>query len=184
METFIEPREFVENPQYSQDRQRTLEALDMSSIDEPIVDIVAGFAALPHCFPLQSCYGHFVCAPDQDSRTIDPVPPGYAGMVRYRIAYVAFCLENSPHGRLLREFLARVTAVEPGYVQFGTPDWYWRHLRMVNSYALQVEPIAHQLEDEAMLGLAEALHTLRARDLFFAELRAVLAAELIEHAPG
>lgn len=184
METFTEPREFVENPQYSQHRRSTLAALDMNSIDEPIVDIVAAFAALPHCFPLQSCYGHFVCASDQDSRTIDPVPPGYAGMVRYRIAYVALCLENSPRGRLLRESLARVTALDPGYFQFGTPDWYWRRLRIVNSYALQVEPIAHQLKDEAMLGPAEALHTKRARDLLFAELRAVLAAELMEYAPS
>ncbi len=184
METFTEPREFVENPQYSHDRQSTLAALNIISIYGPIVDIVGGFAALPHCFPLQSCYGHFVCAPDQDSRTLNPIPPGYAGLVRYRIAYVALCLENSHRGWLLRDSLARVPAVEPHYVQFGTPDWYWRRLMMVNSYALQVEPIAQRLKDEAMLGPAEALHTQRVRDLFFAELRDVLAAELTEHAPG
>jgi len=110
METFTEPREFVENPRYSQDRHDTLAALDLSSIDEPIVDIVAGFAVLPHCFTLQSCYGHFVCAPEQDSRTLDAVVPGYAGPVRYRIAYVLFCIENSNRGWALRKSLARIPA--------------------------------------------------------------------------
>jgi hypothetical protein len=184
METFTEPREFVENPVYSQDRQSTLAALDMDSIDEPIVDIVAGFAALPHCFPLQSCYGHFVCAPEQDSRTLEPVPPDYTGLVRYRIAYIAFCLENSYRGWVLRETLARVPAIDLGYVQFGTADWFWKRSLIVNSYALQVEPVAHQLKDDAILEAAEALHTQRVRDLLFTELRAVLAVELSEHVPS
>lgn len=184
METFAAPREFVDNPRYSEEREGALAALDLDSIDEPIVDIIAGFAAIPHCFTLQSCYGHFVCATGQDPHTLDPIPPGYAGPVRYRIAYVAFCLENSPRGRALRESLARVPAFDPAYVQFGTPDWFWHQRLAVNSYALQVEPIAHQLKDEAILEPEEARYTERIRDRFFTELRAVLAAELSRHTAG
>jgi hypothetical protein len=54
----------------------------------------------------------------------------------------------------------------------------------VNSYALQVEPIAHQLKDEAILEPEEARYTERIRDRFFTELRAVLAAELSRHTAG
>jgi hypothetical protein len=125
LETFTEPREFVENTRYSQDRQDALAALDLGSIDEPIVDIVAGFATLPHCFTLQCCYGHFICAPEQDPHSFEPIPLGYAGLVRYRIAYIAFCLETSRRGWALRERLARVPTVYPGYIQFGSADWFW-----------------------------------------------------------
>ena len=180
METFTEPREFVKHNRYSQDRQEALAALDFGSIDEPIVDIVAGFARLPHCFTLQCCYGHFVCAPEQDPHSLEPIPHGYAGLVRYRIAYIALCLENSPRGRALRQSLARVQAVDPGYVQFGSADWFWE--RWTNSYALQVEPAIHMTKDEAVLDCAEALHTQWTRDCFFRELRVLLAAELREHA--
>ncbi len=114
------------------------------------MDIVAGFAAVPHCFTLQCCYGHFVCAPDQDPQSLDPIPRGCAGSVRYRIAYIGFCLENSQRGRALCESLARVPVIDTGYIQFGSADWFWG--RWVNSYALQVEPVAHQLKDEAVPG--------------------------------
>jgi hypothetical protein len=180
LETFNEAREFVANARYVQDRQDVLGALNLSSIDWPIVDIVAGFAALPHCFTLQCCYGHFICAPGQDPHNLEPIIHGYAGPVRYRIAYVAFCLENSHRGRALWKSLARVTAVDPGYIQFGSADWFWE--RWVNSYALQVEPIAHKLSDEAILESGEALHTQGVRDRFFRELRVLLAAELREQA--
>lgn len=181
METFTEPREFVENPHYTQNRHRVLAALDLNSIDAPIVDIVEGFDVLPHCFTLQCCCGHFVCAPQHDLHTLEPVPPGYSGPVRYRIAYMAFCIENSHAGQALREALAEIPRVVPGYVQFGSADWFWE--RWGNSYALQVEPVAHQLQDEVMLEPAEAIRTQAARDLFFRELRAVLEAQRREHEP-
>lgn len=179
METFTEPREFVANTRYSQDRHDALAALDLSSIDRPIVDIVAGFTTLPHCFTLQSCYGHFVCAPQQDPYTLEPIPRGHSGSLRYRIAYIAFCIENSRRGWALREAFAQIARVAPGYIQFGSADWFWE--RWGNSYALQVEPVAHQLEDEAILEPAEAIRVQMARDLFFGELRTVLAAERREH---
>ena len=42
METFNDPREFVENTRYVQERKATLAVLDLDSIDESIVDIVLG----------------------------------------------------------------------------------------------------------------------------------------------
>jgi len=182
METFSELREFVENKRYSEDRKDTLAALDLGSIDVPIADIVAGFAALPHCFTLQCCYGHFVCAAEQNPHCLEPIPDDYGGLVRYRIAYIAFCIENSSRGRALRDSLSRITAIAPGYVQFGSPDWFWE--QRVNSYALQVEPIAHQLKDDAILEIPEALATQRVRDLFFSELREMMAIEMNAHARG
>jgi hypothetical protein len=182
LETFSEPREFVENTRYPQDRKDALAALDLGSIDKPIVDIVAGFAKLPHCFTLQCCYGHFVCAPEQNPHSLGAIPSDYGGPVRYRIAYIAFCLENSSRGRALRDSLSRVTAIDPGFVQFGSPDWFWD--QWVNSYALQVEPTAYQSKDEVILEVAEALRTQRARDLFFIELRALMAKEMSAHARG
>ena len=109
METFTEPGEFVTNTRYSQDRHDALAALDLSSIDRPIVDIVAGFSTLPHSFTLQSCYGHFVCAPRAGiPYTLEPIPRGHSGPLRYRIAYIAFCIENSRRGWALREAFAQI----------------------------------------------------------------------------
>lgn len=182
METFSEPKDFVKNERYAQDRKETLAALDLGSVDEPIVDIVAGFAKLSHCFTLQCCYGHFVYSPEQDPHNLDTIPRGYDGLVKYRIAYIAFCFEDSRRGRALRDSLARIAEISPDYVQFGSPDWFWEH--WVNSYALQVEPIAHKYKDEAVLEPAEALQTQRIRNLFFRELRALLAIEISKHAAG
>jgi hypothetical protein len=182
VETFTEPREFVENPRYDLDRRNALAALDLNSIDAPIVDIVAGFTALPYCFTLQSCYGHFICAPQQDPHTLEPIPWGYSGPVRYRIAYMAFCIENSHRGRALQEALAQMPRTVPGYVQFGSAEWFWE--RWVNAYALQVEPVAHQLEDEAILEPAEAICTQMARDRFFGELGTLLAVERMKLVEG
>jgi hypothetical protein len=182
LETFKDARELVEDARYPQERQEALAALNLDAIDRPIADLIAGFATLPHCFTLQCCYGHFVCAPGQDPHNLEPIARGHSGMVRYRIAYIAFCLENSPRGRALRKALARIPAIAPGYIQFGSADWFWE--QWANSYALQVEPVAHRLRDEALLESGEALHTQGVRDLFFQEIRVLLAAELGRYATG
>lgn len=173
---------FVKNKRYVQDRENTLAALYLDTIDEPIVDIVAGFAGLRHCFTLQCCYGHFVYAPEQDLRRLEPIPFDFNGLVRYRIAYIAFCLEESRHGETLRDSLARIAAISPDYIQFGSVKWFWEHC--VNSYALQVEPIAHQFKDEAILEPVEALQTQTVRNHFFRELRALLHREMSEQVTG
>ena len=179
METFTEPRQLVANARYADERRAALDALDLTAIDEPIVDVVEAFAALPHCYTLQCCYGHFLTAAGQDEHSLAPIPDGHGGSVRYRIAYVAFCVEYSDRGRALLDTLSRLPAVDPGYVQFGSADWFWE--QWVDSYTLQVEPAAHRFKDQAALATGEALHTQRVRDRFFDELRRVLAEELARY---
>jgi hypothetical protein len=172
----------VEDALFPQERGFALEALDLHSIDAPILDIITTFASLPYCFTLQSCCGHFICAPDQNPHTPDPVPVGYVGSVRYRIAYVAVCIENCRSGRGLMDSLRAMTAINPDYLQFGSADWFWQ--RWLNSYALQVEPARHMTKDEVVLPAAEALHVQHTRDVFFSELRKLLAREVSVHESG
>jgi len=182
METFTNARELAENRDYGRARQASLAELDLSAIDGPITDIVEGFNALPHCFTLQCCCGHFLSVPGQGLHNLDPIPPGFSSLATYRIAYVALCLENSRRGQALRRSLARLPELCPDFIQFGSADWFWE--RWKNSYVLQVGPRAHMLRDEAILGSADALQTQAARDLLFAEIRVLLAAELRDNEAG
>ncbi len=172
----------MENGQFSEDRQNTLRALDLRDVDEPIRETVGGFAVLPHCFTLQSCHGHFLYAPDQGPHSLARLPTREDGPVRYRIAYIAFCLQNSRGGRAMRRALAQIPAIDVDYVQFGSADWFWE--RHPNSYALQVEPARYMTRDEATLGHAEALHVQRIRDLFFVTLKQLLKQQLREQGAG
>lgn len=177
METLGESRPFVENRDYVRDRREALLGFDPRSIDEPILALITAFNRLPCCFTLQSCYGHFVSTPDQDDRNCEPVSAQDCGPVRYRIAYVALCLEDTAAGRALHEGFRQMAARDPDYVQFGSADWFWD--RHVNSYALQVEPARFMCMDEAVLEHAEALRVQERRDRFFQDL-----AELLQRVPG
>lgn len=179
METFTEARKMVANARYADERRAALDALDLSAIDAPIADVVEAFAPLPHCYTLQCCYGHFLTVPGQDDHSLARIPEGHSGSVRYRIAYVAFCIEDSARGRAFLDTLSRVPAIDPGYLQFGSADWFWE--QWVDSYTLQVEPAAYRFKDQAALATGEALHTQRVRDRFFDELRGVLAEELARY---
>ncbi|MFC1559418.1 6-bladed beta-propeller [Gemmatimonadota bacterium] len=143
METFTKPREFVDNPHYEVERNRELRNLSLENVDLPIRETVAGFAELPYCFTLQSCFGHFVYNEQQAPDNLDPLPEHDVGPVTYRLAYVAFCLQDSAEGRRLLFSLAEFPSIDPEYVQFGSPGWFWnRHL---NTFAIQVEPIRFAL---------------------------------------
>jgi hypothetical protein len=172
METFAAPRPLVDHDRYPQERKAALAALDMNAIDEPIGDIIARFAELPHCFTLQSCYGHFICHPDQEDHSLEPVPPEYRGPVKYRIAYVALCIENSPRGKALRHSLEQIPDIDPDYVQFGSANWFWE--RHPNSYALQVEPERFKNRDQVTVDHQEARHIQQTRNRFFREIRKLL----------
>ena len=168
METFAKGREFVDNPRYEVERNRVIKNLSLESIDVPIRTIVASFAELPYCFTLQSCFGHFV-HPDQPvPDSLDPLPEQDVGDVTYRIAYFALCLQDSAQGRLLLSNLSEFPSIDPGYVQFGSPDWFWKH--HLNSFAIQVEPARFANKDQAMIGHREALRVQKVRDQFFARL--------------
>ena len=182
METFGKPREFVEDDGYICARQRAISSLNFDEVDRPIRDIVHGFARLPHCFTLQCCYGHFICDERQDYDSLKAIPAGYAGTVRYRIAYIAFCLENSKPGRKLRESLAAVAAIDPEFIQFGSAGWFWE--QWPNSFALQVEPSVSLCEDEVLLASGEARYIQGLRDRFFVALRILLQKELEHYGKG
>lgn len=172
METFTASKEFIEHPRYLQDRQEALEALDLGAIDRPIVKLIEGFNLLPQCFTLQCCYGHFQCATGQDPRNMERLPLKFNGQVNYRIAYIAFCLENSTRGRSLHESLAHIPTIDPDYVQFGSAAWFWE--KCCNTYVLQVEAERHKTMDHVVVGHSEALHIEEIRDLFFVKLQEIL----------
>jgi hypothetical protein len=177
METFTEARSLVRNDSYAAERQAALEALDLSAVDAPIGDVVEAFRPLQYCYTLQCCYGHLLTSPVQGDHSLAPLPDGFTGTVRYRIAYVAFCVDTGDRGRAFLEKLSRVPEIDPAYVQFGSADWFWD--QWLNSYTLQVEPAAHRFKDQAVLTAGEGLRVQRARDQFFEELRRVLAEEAL-----
>lgn len=170
METLTELKDFVSNPGYWQQRQQSLGALDITTIDPPIVDIVRDLGRVSCCFTLQSCFGHFLHAGQDDPRNAERLPLS-AGTsdVEYRIAYMALCIEESEPGRALFDDLGRMAAIDPQYIQFGCADWFWE--RQVNSYVLQVEPARCKAQDRAIITYLEAVQTERVRDRFFAEIR-------------
>jgi hypothetical protein len=169
LETFTELKALVDNPHYQEQRQRSLLDLDLSMIDAPISGIIRSFSELPYCFPLQSCYGHFLYDGQDDSRNIEPLPvSGSIKTIEYRIAYIAICIENCAPGKTLLKRLERIPAIDPEYIQFGCAEWFWK--KQINSYALQVEPKRHMIKDSAFVDHTEALHIEKIRNQFFAHL--------------
>ncbi len=173
METFTEPKEIAENPNYQRQRQKNLRNLTDDMIEVPIIEIVKGFNKLPHCFTLQCCYGHFVYNGQNNPHNLEPLLIKTSiAKVEYRIAYIAFCIENSLLGRELLESFSKITDVDQEYIQFCCAEWFWN--RQVNSYALQVEPDRFKLQDTAMVDLKEALHIEKKRNEFFIRLNELL----------
>lgn len=174
METFIESRPLVENPDYREQRRERLAGLSEGMIDEPIVDVIDALNRLPQCFTLQCCYGHFVYPGQEDLQNLERLPETrIVTEVEYRIAYLAFCVEDSAPGRTLLEGLKTVASIDPDNVQFGCAEWFWE--QQVDSYVLQVEPDRFKFQDKAFLGYEEALKIEKVRDAFFADLRKLLS---------
>jgi hypothetical protein len=176
VETFTELKEFAENPHYPSQKRRILSDLTEDMIDMPIVDLVNGYNQLPHCFTLQSCYGHFVYKGQNDLHNFEPLPAeGITGNIEYRIAYIAFCLENNSAGRRLLDAFKEVTSIDPDNIQFCCAEWFWK--RQLNSYALQVEPDRFKRQDTAIVDFKEALHMEKIRNTFFMRLHELLEYE-------
>jgi hypothetical protein len=168
METFTKARPFVENPGFEEERSASLRELDLSLIDPPIVEIVAGFAGLAYCFTLQSCYGHFLYTGQEDDHNLEPLAiDASIQSVEYRIAYLAICIQESPVGRELFDELQAIASIDPKYIQFGSADWFWE--RQPNSYVLQVEPDEHKYLDRCRIDYQEALRVEKIRERFFRE---------------
>jgi hypothetical protein len=92
----------------------------------------------------------------------------------YRIAYIALCVENSREGVCLRSLLEEVPGIDPKYVQFGSPEWFWKS--HPNMYALQVEPHRFMYEDVAVIAHKEALYVQDVRKHFFERLEQIVEA--------
>lgn len=170
LETFTKLKDFVDNPRFHEQRQNCLGKLEINTIDAPIVELVEGFAKLPYCFTLQSCYGHFLHGGQKNPNNIEPLPVSDSiACVEYRVAYIALCIDNGNLGRSLFLALNEIPAIEPEYIQIGCAEWFWQ--RQVNSYALQVEPRRHMTKDRVWVDYQEALHLERTRDRFLAHLK-------------
>lgn len=166
LETFTELKELTENPHFHLQRQKNLRQLAKDMLDEPIISHINKFNKLPYCFTLQSCYGHFVYTGQNDPHNTDPLPVKNAiSTVAYRIAYIAFCIEDCPPGRELFDTAKEITAIDPEYVQYGCADWFWK--KQVNSYVLQVEPDRFRRKDAITIDIEEALHIEKIRNEFF-----------------
>lgn len=173
METFTEPKELLENPRYSEQKDKTLANFSKIKIDEPIIRIIRTFNKLPYCFTLQCCYGHFVYEGQENPHNFDPLPISKnIPTVEYRIAYVAFCIENSYNGKKFFEDLRELTFIDPENIQLCSADWFWK--QQVNSYALQVEPERFKHLDSAILDYEEALNIEKIRNAFFNRLDGLL----------
>ncbi len=175
METYTKLKKFTENPHYQMQRQKSLGSFTDDMIDPPVADIISSFNKLSWCFTLQCCYGHFVYNGRKNPHNIEPLPTKDSpARVEYRIAYIAFCLENSVSGRELFEALKEVPSIDPENVQFCCAEWFWEH--QVNSYALQVEPERFKHMDKTILDYREALHIEKVRNEFFIRLERLLSA--------
>jgi len=173
LETFIEPKELVENPHYQKQRRKSLVGLTNVMIDVPIIELVNAFNGLPYCFAMQSCYGHFLYNNQKDPYNLDSLTvTNTIAKVEYRIAYIAFCIENSDLGRWLLEVLKEITVIDPKNIQFCCAEWFWK--RQVNSYALQVEPDRFKHKDRAILEYKEALYIEKIRNTFFVQIEELL----------
>ena len=170
METFTQSRQFVNNPLYQEQRAESLRRLDVNTIDAPIIEMIRGFAELPYCFTLQSCYGHFLGNDQNDPKNLEPLANlEKIHSVEYRLAYIALCIQYNEAGIRILQNLKNLTGIDPDYIQFGCAEWFWE--RQVNSYVLQIEPERYKTKDKVIISFQEALHIEKIRNQFFDELR-------------
>lgn len=164
METFTDPKPFVDNPHYRTDRQCVLKNLDPSLIDDPLVDLIENLNNFPYLFTLQCCYGHFLTMDGKEILNLERADA--INQVEYKLAYIAFCIEKSPQGKDIAQQLENIPlGVDQDTVQFCSAQWFWD--QWVNSYALQVMPRRFQDQDSAYISYHEAREIGRVRDAFY-----------------
>ena len=170
METFIEAKDLAINSQFAKQKQETINGLRFEVIDKPIVDLIERFVKLPYCFPMQSCYGHFLYKNQTNTKNIEPLHIlGDNSKVEYRIAYIAICVDNNELGKELLNDLSKLPLIDTQYIQYGSAVWFWE--RQINSYVLQVEPERYKTSDRCTIEYREALHIEKVRNAFYGRLR-------------
>jgi hypothetical protein len=173
LETFTEWKKPRENLYYRMQKQNTLSGLHDDMIDKPIVNLIRGLNRLPFCFTLQCCYGHFVYKGQKDAHNLDPLPEKeIITKIEYRIAYIAFCIDNSAPGKELVEVFMGITDMDPDNIQFGCAEWFWK--RQINSYVVQVEPDRFKHQDTVILDFPESCHVENVRNAFFFRLNGLI----------
>jgi len=169
LETFTKPKRLLENQHYHNQRQKSLCRLTDDMIDAPIVKVINALNKISHCFSLQCCYGHFLYSGQNNPHNLHPLPmTDTISKVEYKIAYVAFCIENTLKGRSLLKTLQGIPVIDPENIQFCSASWFWE--RQVNSYVLQVEPSRFKDKDKAIFSYNEALNIEKTRNEFFTKL--------------
>jgi hypothetical protein len=177
METFAGPKPFVDNPGYEKNRFAAIETLRnliaRGKIDQPLVELLELYSRVPHCYTIQSCFGHFVHEWEPDEHTTARLAPyrGIVHTVHYRLAYLAFVLEKSKNGSVLCRDLRTLASRNPRYIQFGSAGWFWD--QSVNSYQIQVAPEREKYKDCFWVTYKEALLLEKVRDLLIRELEAI-----------
>ena len=173
METYTEVKEFVPNPDFEKQRCKALNKIDYKHIDKPIVDIIKRINTLPYIFTIQCCYGHFLYAGQADEYNLDPIPKStHINEIEYRIAYLAFSIQENSQKKVLLSELKDLTKIDPKNIQFGCADWFWD--RQVNSFVLQVEPERFKYFDKVILEYEEALYIETIRVQFYKKLNKLL----------
>ena len=178
METFTHAKPFTRHPGYAADREKAhrelAEEMIRGSIDTPLLPLIREWIPIHHCFTVQCCFGHFVHDLEPDTENLVP-PSRYKGKietVRYRLAYVAVCIQNNSHGKEMFADLEDLAADNPDYIQFGSADWFWE--RLVNTYCIQLEPERLKNADSGVITLDEALHLETLREHFFQRLAGIV----------
>jgi hypothetical protein len=178
METFTNAKPFARHPGYAADREKAhrelAEEMIRGSIDTPLLPVIRDWIPITHCFTVQCCFGHFVHDMEPDIENLVS-PSRYKGKietVRYRLAYVAVCIQNNSRGKEMFADLEDLAADNPDYIQFGSADWFWE--RLVNTYCIQLEPERLKNADSGVITLDEALHLETLREHFFQRLAGIV----------
>jgi len=162
METFTPPKQFISPPEFAKERAMALQRLDelirLSEPDPPLIPLLRQFMQIPFCFTVQSCYGHFVYSQSPGDRNLAPVAsfPDGVQQLRYRLAYMVFCIEDNVHGHALYDDLQSMTELDPLYIQFGSADWFWD--MTPDTYVVQLEPLSGAYQDCVIVKIDEAIH--------------------------
>jgi hypothetical protein len=173
METLTESKELVPNPHFSDQRNKVLKGINFGEIDAPIREIIKSISKLEYCFTLQCCYGHFLYHGQSDLRNTEPLPVSTnITRVDYRIAYISFCIKENREGEALLESMAKMTLIDPEYIQFGCAEWFWE--RHKNSFVLQVEPERFKDKDRIVVDYKEAVYIEKIRNLFYIKLNEIV----------